>query len=67
MVAAKYWTKKEIKDAKIIVLTTRLYKLQKKTSILETVQGGGGNITQTRANTKGREPNMIYVEGLNNI
>ena len=68
MVASKEWTKKYIKDAKIITLTTRLYKLDKiKTSVLVTVQGEGGNKTQNRTNTKGRDPNKIYVQLINNI
>ena len=38
-----------------------------KTSILVTAQEGGGNRTQTCTNTKGSDPNKIYVGGLNNI
>ena len=42
-------------------------KLDKiKTYVLATIRIGEGNITQTRTNTKGREPNNIYVEGINN-
>ena len=68
MVAAKEWTKTDPKDSQILSLTTRLNKLDKtKTSVLATVQGGGGNTTQTRTNTKERYPNKIYVEGINNI
>ena len=64
---AKELTKKDTKDAKILALTTHLSKLDKsKTSILETVQGGGGNINVTRINTKGRDLNKISSEGLNN-
>ena len=68
LVASKEQTKTDIKDAKIITLTTCLSKLErKKQYILVTVQGGGVNITQTFTNTKGREPNNTYVEGLNNL
>ena len=38
-----------------------------KTSVLVTFQGGGGNITHTCTNNKGRDPNKIYVEGLNTL
>ena len=51
MVESKEWTKTDPKDAKIIALKTRLSMLEKKTSVLTTVQGGGGNITQTRTIT----------------
>ena len=68
MVAAKKWTKTDLKDSQILALTPRLTKLDKtKTSVLEKVQGGGGNTTQTRTNTKERVPNMSYVEVINNI
>ena len=40
---------------------------ENKTSVLATVQGGGGNITQIRTNTKGRYPNNIYVVGIKKI
>ena len=46
MVTAKEWTNIDPNDAKILAQTTRFSKLQKnKTTDLETVQGGGGNIT----------------------
>ena len=45
MEAAKEWSKIDPKDATIISITTRLYKLEKKTSVLVTLQGGGCNIT----------------------
>ena len=68
MVAAKEWTKTDPKDDKIIVLTTRLSKLEKdKTSVLATVQGGRANTTQTRTKIKRRDPNESYAEGLANI
>ena len=68
MVAAKKWTKTDPKDSQILALTTRLTKLDKtKTSVLATVQEGGVNTTQTRTNTKERDPNTSYVEGINNI
>ena len=68
MVAAKEWTKTDPKDDKIIVLTTRLSKLEKdKTSVLATVQVGRANITQTRTKIKRRDPNKSYAEGLANI
>ena len=68
MVSEKEWTKTDHKYAEIIALTTCLSKLEKnKTSILATVKGGGGNITQTHINTKRRYPNKSYVEGLKNI
>ena len=44
-----------------------MYKLEKKTSVLVTVQGGGGNRTHTRTKNKGRNINKSYAEGLNNI
>ena len=45
-----------------------MYKLDKdRTSILETCQGGGENITQTFNNTKRRKPKKMYVEGLANL
>ena len=43
-------------------------KLKKnKTSILATVQVGGGNITQTCTKNKVRDPNNSYVGGLNDL
>ena len=36
----------------MLALPTRLYKLEKKTSVLAAVKGGGGRKTQTRTNTK---------------
>ena len=52
----------------MLALTTYFYKLEKnKTSVLTKVQGGGGNITQTYTNNKGRDPNKSYAEGINNI
>ena len=52
MVAEKEWTKTYPKDDKIIALTTRLYQLDKdKTYVLEIVQGGLCNRTQTLKNT----------------
>ena len=68
MVISQEWNKTDIKDAKIITLKNCLSKLEgNKTSILVTAQGGGGNRTQTCTNTKGSNPNKIYVGGLNNI
>ena len=70
MVALKKRTNTNPKDAKIIALTTRLYKLEEnQTYVLETVQGGGGNRTQTRTNTDNivSDPNKSYVEVINNI
>ena len=40
---------------------------RKKTSILAKVKGGLGNRNQTHTNTKVMDPNMSYVEGINNI
>ena len=37
------------------------------TYFLAEAQGGGGNVIKTRTNTKGRDPNNIYVGGPNNI
>ena len=70
MAAAKYWTKIDPKDAKIILPTNYLSKLdENQTSVLATFQEGGGNINQTHTNTntKVRHPNKSYVEGLNRI
>ena len=68
MVTSKECTKKYPKGAKIIDLTTSSSYLDKdKTSVLETVQRGGVKITQTRTNTKGRDTNKSYVEGLAKI
>ena len=67
MISEQEWTKADHKDAKIFTLTTSLYRLEKKSSVLATVQGGGGNITQTRTNSYGRDPNMSYIEGINNL
>ena len=68
MVSSKEWTKTDPNDAKTILLTTHLYKLDKeKNSVLATVQGVGGNRTQILTKTKGRDPNKSYVEGINNI
>ena len=69
MVSARERTKTVPKDDKIIALITCLTKLENtKTSVLATVQGGGGgNRTQTRTNTKVRDPNNSYVEVINNI
>ena len=67
MLTSKEWTKTDPKDAKIIALTTCLSKLDKNTSDFVTVQGGGGNITQTQTNTKGRYPKKSYAEGLKNL
>ena len=53
--------------SKIIALTTCMYNLDKKTSVLEKVQGGGVNMTQTCTNTKGKDPNNSYVDGLKNL
>ena len=48
MVAAKELTKKYTKDAKIIVITTSLSKLEKnKTYVLATIKEGGENINLT--------------------
>ena len=58
---------KDPKDDKITALTTRLFKLDKKTLVLEKVQVGGGNRTQTRINTKARDPKKSYAEGLHNL
>ena len=59
--------KTDPKDAEIISHTTILSNLEKKTSVLATVHGVGGNRTQTNTNTKIKEPNKIYFEGPNNI
>ena len=70
MVAAKEWTKLDPKDAKIIALTTRLSKLEEnQASVFATVQRVGSNRTQTRTNidTKRRDPNKNYVDGLKDI
>ena len=67
MVAAKEWTNTDPKDAKVLALTTRISKLKRKNSVLETFQGGGCNRTHTRTNTKGRYQNKINVERLNNL
>ena len=68
MVAAKELTKKYTKDAKIIVITTSLSKLEKnKTYVLATIKEGGENINLTWTNTKGRDPKKSYVERLNNL
>ena len=67
MVTAKQWTKTYPNDAKILVLTTRLSKLdQYKASVLSTVQGGGGKKTRTLTKTKMRGTNKSSVEGLAN-
>ena len=68
MAAAKEWTKIDPKADKILLLTARLYKLEKtKTYVLATFQLGGVNITLTLTNTKGSDPNKSYVEVLNNL
>ena len=51
----------------MFALTTRLTKLDKKASVLTTVQGIVGNINQTRTNAKLSDPNKRYVEIINNI
>ena len=66
MVAAKEWTKTDPTNDKTIALTISLSMLEKK-SVFATVQGGGGNITQTHIKTKVRDPNKIYFKILNNI
>ena len=68
MVAAIEYTKTYPKDDKIPALTTFMYNLEEnKTSILATVQGGGGNRNQTRTNNEGRDSKKSYVEGINNL
>ena len=68
MVSEQEWTNTDSKDSKIIALENRVSKLDKnKTPVLATVQGGEGNINQTHTNTKGRETNKSYVEGLKNL
>ena len=68
MVATKEQNNTDPEDDKILALPTRLSKLEKnKTSVLEKVQGGGGNITHNHTNSKGRYPNKSYVQVLNNL
>ena len=65
MVIEIYWTKTDPNNDKILVLITRLSKIDKnKKSALATVQLGRGNRTQTLINTKGRDTNHSYVEVL---
>ena len=66
IVASKKWTKTYPKDANIIALTTRMYRLEKtQTYVLAKFQRGGDNITYTRKNTEKREPRKSYVERMN--
>ena len=66
MVIEIYWTKTDPNNDKILVLITRLSKIDKtKKSALATVQLGRGNRTQNLINTKGRDTNHSYVEVLN--
>ena len=51
----------------MLALTTNFSKLEVKTYVLAKVQVVGGNITQTRTNTKVRDSNKIYFEGLYNL
>ena len=67
MLAEKQWTKTDPKYSKSLHYQLVCLSYIKQTSVLETVQEGGGNITQTRTTTKGRDPNKNYVEVLNNI
>ena len=60
-------TNKDPRDDKIFALKICLFKLEKKTSILETFQGGGDNTTQFHTNTKERDPNKNYAKGHKNI
>ena len=54
MVEANEWTKTDHNNDKILAIATSLYKLEKKTSVLEIFQGGVGNRNQTRTNTKNK-------------
>ena len=60
MVSEKQWTKTDPKDTKNLALTTLLSNLEKKKSVLVTVQGGGRKLTQTCTNTKGKDKMTRY-------
>ena len=57
MVAAKECTNTDPKYAKIVALTTYMYKLEGKKYFFVTVQEIGVNRTQTCTNTKVRDSN----------
>ena len=68
MVSAKEWTDTDPKDYEIIVLTTRLYKLDKR-KILSSKQFKEEEVTEPTPAPKtiGRDTNKSYVEEINSI
>ena len=68
MAATKLWTKTDLKDTKILTLTSNLSNSDKnKTSVLVTVDPGGTRTIQDRRNNKVIESRKNYVEALGNL